>query len=266
MATPTSGDKKPLSSDWSGLSPHLIARFFEVRRVVASDKKTVRWERVPDSVEVHAPLSEANAEATINWQSPFENVGPDQKFSSLSAMLQTGGFSTLLQQLQAQFPGIGALDSASQQVATLEGKSNFTKLNSTQVFNGMPPIKLSVTAHFRAYKDARSEVRDPLNQLMAWALPKKIAPDGPAMATLRADPAFFQSEVPQILGMKFADMLFLPIVIESIPYQLSGPRDAQGVLTQAACAMQLATLTALDKSDWANANDPSFWANSVRYP
>lgn len=266
MAETTQGTKDPLSSDWGGLSPHLIARFFKVQRSLDSDKKTVLWERVPDSIEVHTPLSDAVAETTLNWQSPFENVGPDQKFSSLSAMLQTGGFTALLQQLQSQFPGLGALDTAVQQTQTLEGRSNLTKLNSTQVFNGMPPIKINVTAHFRAYKDARKEVRDPMNQLMAWALPQKLAPDGLAAATLRGDPAFFQSQVPQILGMKYGDMLFSPIVIESIPYPLSGQRDSNGVLTQASLSLQLATLTALDKADWANANDPNYWATSNKYP
>lgn len=248
------GTNPPLGSDWGGLSSHLIATFFAVKKGPAvDDKSTVVWVRDLDQPEVRAPLTDGNLEAKLNWISPFENVGIDQKLSSFSAMLQAGGFSSLLSELEKNIPALASsLGTLRDQARTLEGKSNLTKLNSTQVFQGMPPISISVTAHFRAMKDAITEVRDPINQLIEWSLPKKIAPDGPVVGLAAGSINAYASEVPQIIGMKFADTLFAPIVIESIPYPLTGPRDSNGIMTVAALPMQLATLTALDKTDWQN--------------
>jgi hypothetical protein len=243
------GTVPALTSQWGGLSPHLIATFFAVKKRASDDKSTIRWERDMAQPEVKAPLSDGNIETTLNWQSQFENVGPDQQFSSFSGLLQAGGFSSIMAQLQKLMPA-GSMDGVAKTVSGLEGRSNLTKLNSTQIFNGMPPIKISVTAHFRAYRDPVLEVRQPMDQLMAWAVPKKIAPDGPIAEAVQGNISVFQSEVPQIIGMKYADMLWAPLVIESIPYPLTGPRDSSGVMTHASMALQLATLTALDEPDW----------------
>jgi len=246
------GSVPALTSQWGGLSRHLIATFFAVKKGTSDDKMTIRWERDMTQPEVQAPLTDGNAEVSLNWQSPFESVGADQKFSSFSALLQAGGFSSMLSALQKLLPK-GALDTVSEKVRSMEGRTSFTKLNSTQVFNGMAPIKLSVTAHFRSYENSNKEVREPMNQLMAWALPKKLAQDGPASEALGGNLEVFPSEVPQIIGMKYGDMLWAPLVIESMPYPLTGPRDVRGALSHASLTMQLATLTALDREDWTSA-------------
>lgn len=253
MADTQNGSRPSLGSRWDGLSPTLIATFFAVKKERSENGEFIRWVRDMAQPEVVAPLTDGNMETTLNWQSPFENVGPDQKFSSLSAMLQAGGFASVLSSLQAAFPGLSSLNDAQNAANTLEGRTNITKLNSTQVFSGMAPIKINVTAHFRAYQDADLEVRKPVNQLMSWALPQELAKDGPVAGAVGGHLQVFPSKVPQIIGMKYADMLIAPIVIESIPYPLTGPRTADGILAQASMQLQLATLTALDKRDWESA-------------
>lgn len=248
-----------LSSDWTGLSNKLIAKFFPVRRVV--EGTNVRWEREPNSVEVHAPITEGTLEQTANWTSPFEGQTPDAKLSSLSSMLQTGGFGAILNALQQYLPADsflgGSIDVATQQLQTLEGRTGVTKINSTQVFSGMPPMKLTVTAHFRALFDALAEVEHPMHQLMSWTLPKKLAQQGlvgNALDKAMKEGALrtvYPSEIPQIIAMQYANMLFKPIVIESIPYPLTGPRDSNGRLISGSMTLSLATLTAIDKDDWA---------------
>lgn len=247
-----------LSSDWTGLSPHLIASFYPVRRLTSPDRKSSYFARVPGSIEVKAPITESQLEATVNWHSPFESNGADQQFSAISAMLQTGALAPLLTMF-ADFvqtsTGSGILSAAANRAKdaaqTLEGRTSMTKLNSTQVFSGMQPAKLSLTAHFRALKDANAEVNAPLNQLMRWALPQEIAHDGPILELLKAgDPSLYPSRTPQIIGMQYANMQILPLVIESIPYPLSGPRDRNGTLLTAQMTMQLSTLAAIDASDW----------------
>lgn len=248
-----------LSSDWTGLSGHLLAHFYPVVRRV--EGTTVLWQRDPDGAEVVAPLTDGNVEQRANWTSPFENQTADARLSSLSAMFQSGGFEPILNALQ-QFaqadPGLGGtIGQVKAQVASLQGLSAVTKLNSTQVFSGMPPVNITVTAHFRALFDARSEVEDPMHQLMAWAAPKKLAQQGIVGNAL--DPnvkggavrTVFPSEAPQVLAMQYANMLFKPLVIEATPFQLTGPRDSSGRLIAGAMTLSLQTLTAMDKDDWA---------------
>lgn len=253
MATAAPNGSQPaLGSDWGGLSPHLIASFYAVKKEAAPDGRSFYWRRDTTQPEVRAPLTEASAEATLNWQSPFENIGPDQKFGTLGALLQSGGFTSLLQALKQRFGG-DVFDAAIQTSKDMEGRSSFTKLNSTQVFNGMPPLRINVTAHFRAWSDARREVRDPMNQLMAWALPQQIAEDGLVVRATAGDGLNpYPSMIPQLLAMSYAGMLFQPIVIETIPYPLSGPRDGNGHLTHASLTMNLASLAALDRRDWGD--------------
>lgn len=246
------GSQPALKSDWGGLSPHLIAEFYAVKQ---ADADGVRYERDESQPAVYAPITDGNIETTVNWQSAFENIGPDQKLGTLSAMLQAGGFTPLLRALKERFSSFGdVIGSVESFAKEMEGRSSFTKLNSTQVFNGMPPLKINVTAHFRAWKDARSEVQAPMNKLMEWALPRQIANDGALVALAKSgNPNPWQSFRPTVIAMKYAGMLFSPIVIESIPYPLTGPRDGAGNLSHASLTLSLASLTALDSADWGNA-------------
>lgn len=245
------GDTPVLSSIWTGLSPHLIASFFPVQRFNSDDGKSSVYRRAANSPEVQAPITEGSIENVMNWHSPFENTGVDAKFSAISALLQSGALAPLMASfnrfLEEKGAGNGLTSGAEAMLKSLEGKTSVTKLNSTQVFAGMPPTKITVTAHFRALFDAKAEVRDPINQLIAWALPQKLAQNGPVLSGT-AD--LYPSDVPQILGMKYADMLILPVVIESIPYPLTAPRDSGGTLLSAQMTISLATLQGIDKNDW----------------
>lgn len=251
MAEPARNGARPaLTSEWGGLNPALIASFFAVKKQTSADRKSIIWTRDESQPEVQAPITDGTGEAVQNWQSPFENVGPDQKFSSFSALLQAGGFSSLMAQLKALFPNSESVDSLKARAEGLEGRSNLTKLNSTQVFTGMQPMKITVTAHFRAFRDPVREVREPMDQIMRWGLPQEIAQDGPVVQAVGGNLTPFPSRVPQIIGMKYADMLFAPIVIEGHPFPITGPRDARGRLTHAAMVLQLGSLTAWDRRDW----------------
>ena len=246
-----------LTSEWGGLSPHVIATFFAVKKVKDDKTQTYRWIRDMDQPEVRAPITDANINAQLNWQSPFENMSPDQQMSTASGLIQSGGFTATLEALRSAV-GAGAVsDFAAQSAASLEGRSNMTKLNSAQVFSGMGPLNIPMTLHFRAWKNAHTEVHQPMHKIMEWAVPRKIAADGVLTAALSGDLRLFPSEIPQIVGFKFAGLLLAPLVIESPVYPLDGPRDRNGVLTRAAMTLQLSSLTALDKNDWGTAWDPS---------
>ena len=75
-----SGDAQ-LGSKWARLSPHLIARFFEVERTSSGN-----WMRVRNSAAVAAPLNESTSlEVALNWQSQFEQYGAESKAPAITA-------------------------------------------------------------------------------------------------------------------------------------------------------------------------------------
>lgn len=258
MADASQNGRTPaLGSHWSGLSEHLIASFFPVVSSASSDSNSVIWSRDPNGIEVKAPLTDSTVELTMSWQSAFENTGPDQKLSSLSALLQSGYLAEVLASIGARL-GSATVRSLADKTKELSGKTNVTKLNSAQVFVGMPPLKLPVTAHFRAWTNARTEVRDPIDQLIQWALPQDLADDGPVGAAIKGHEWLYPSVVPQVIGMKYADTLLMPLVIESISTPLSGQRTRDGTLAYATVTMQLASLAALDATDWRAAKGINF--------
>lgn len=250
-----------LSSKWDGLSPHLIAHFYELKK----DDNGV-WQKVDGQSSVLAPLTEATMEVSLSWQSPFENTGPESRAPTLLAMLQSGAIQPLI---DAVFNEKGNAKEASdffsnaQQksndfVRQFEGRTGITKLNSTQVFNGMPPVKFQVVALFRAWNDPISEVEEPFNKLMEWALPEKLSPDGSILARAtqasRGEHDFIEALVPSIaptvIAMKYKGRTYSPLVIESISQPLSSPIDVNGRYVELLVPMSLGTLTAIDRDDW----------------
>lgn len=237
-----------------GLSQHLIASFWEIEK-----NQNGIWEKVGD-ISVKAPLTEATMEMVLNWQSPFEQAGAESKAPTLSAMLQSGALQ----------PYVNSDGKAGSMFSKFEGRTGITKLNSTQVFSGMPPVKIQVTALFRAWLDPAKEVEAPFNQLMAWALPVNLAPDGAIMSLLSgikavaagtalseaAVNALLPSTAPCKIAMKYKGRIYQPLVIESITHPMNSPIDANGQYVELAVPMTLCTLTAIDRADWSNSKKP----------
>lgn len=243
-----------LSSDWTGLSKHLIAKFYSVRRELRGE--TFVYLR-DGEVEVHAPLTESNLDITLNWQSPFENMSPDQARPALAAMLQSGAIEPVVNAIGTQL-GDGAqsaltsLIGGESGIASLYGKTGITKLNSTQVFSGMPPVKFTIQALFRAWKDPQSEVAAPFAQLLQWALPVKMSQDGFVTNFIRTRDVFaslFPSQAPTLVAMEYKGARYAPLVIESIGQPLNSPVDETGAFIELLVPLTLATLTAIDRDD-----------------
>ncbi|MBT9097453.1 hypothetical protein KFZ76_06975 [Methylovulum psychrotolerans] len=264
-----------ISSLWEGLSPHLIASFYEVDRqgekVKDKDGKVI-------NIVVRAPLTESSLDGTFNWQSPFESMSPETRAPTLFAMLQSGAVQPAIDAVNGAKVGkfISGIfgDSAGKQVAetisstqkslgaelkNFEGRTGITKLNSTQVFSGMPPIKIQVTALFRAWRDPVAEVMKPADQLMAWAFPETLSSDAVAANMVKAAQgekgfidALLPSKSPKLLALTYKNRTFKPLVIEAISLPLNSSIDAKGNFVELLIPMTLATLTAWDAQDWAN--------------
>lgn len=256
---------KVLSSKWDGLNPRLIAVFYPVKRSSSGqgweqsfDKRTVSSADnfvVDDGFEVHTPITDGSQEMSFNWNSPFEGAGAESKIPTLSSMLQTG---TLTADLQALLGNNVANNDVGKALRDVTGRTGITKLNSTQVFSGMPPIKFSFTAHFRALTDPQSEVRDPLTQLEQWAVPSYLADQGVIAGALqnglKQSPleTIYPSVAPQLLAMKYGDQTILPIVIESMSKPITVPRSRDGAVLNVAVQLTVATLNAIDRRDIAS--------------
>lgn len=254
-----------LKSDWTGLNQALLGKFYplkrdtdkgwvqsyDVRTISAADKFTV-----DDGYEVWAPITDASFELSLNWHSPFEGAGAESKAPTISSMLQAGALSPGIQAISERLSGGQSTDaSLARAVSVAEGRVGITKLNSTQVFQGMPPAKLSMTLLFRAVVDPVKEVQNPISMLEQWAAPQYLASDGVITNTLKnggKQPVLetvFPSMAPQILGFRYGDRTYEPMVIESISEPITTPRNINGVSISASVQITLATLAALDRRD-----------------
>lgn len=244
----------------------MIASFYQVER---TEGGAYARTQNTDKVIVQTPLTEASMELTLNWQSAFEHSGPENRAPTLLAMLQSGAFSSLIDAVFGRGEGgdpasiaASAQQQSNQFIKQFEGRTGITKLNSTQVFNGMPPVKFQVTALFRAWRDSYAEVEAPFNKLMEWSLPVELSPDGSILAraaqSANGDKGFIEALVPSIapvlVAMKYKGRTYSPLVVESISKPLSSPVDANGRYIELAVSMTLATLTAIDRKDWVAYN------------
>jgi len=260
MSTPApSRNANPLTSLWDGLSSHLIASFYEVAKTGEDSWGTIEGQT--DPVAVRAPLTDANMEMVLNWQSPFEQSGPESRAPTMMAMLQSGMFQPVIDAMPFNGKKEGEPYQPTEAIELFRGRTGLTKLNSTQVFNGMPPVKITVTALFRAWRDAAQEVEAPVNKLMEWALPIELSHDGPMLARLmqlargnmgRVE-TLMPSKSPTCIAMEYKNRLFSPLVIESIGMPLNSPVNGDGRFVQLAVPMTLCTLTAIDRKDWRSA-------------
>lgn len=230
-----------LTSEWGNLNSNLLAEFYEVDRT---------GKRVPDGVVVRAPLSDSSLDITQNWQSPFENVA-QSTWPTVQQLLQSAAGAPLAERVDDK---LGT--ELKKLISSIGGKSSVTKLNSVQVWSGAPPASLTVTAVFRAWKDSKREVEDPVNQLMQWALPVYLADDGLLLSRLtdfNSDSnAFLPSIVPSILAFKYKNRVYSPVVIESITLPIGSSIDTDGQFVELSIPIKLATLTSIDRGDWRN--------------
>jgi hypothetical protein len=240
---------------FTGLSQHLVASFFPLKR--SSDG--VAWERDNTIAAVSAPLTQASMELAVTWQSPFEGAGVESRFPALAQMAQAGMFSGVLNAIGSRIPDnmvktkefVEDIEKSSRQ---LVGRSGVTKLNSTQVFSGMPPVKIQVTALFKAFMDPQAEVETPLRRLQEWVLPQELAKDGVLAEFIKSGGdllTLMPSKTPLCIGFAYKTRTFQPMVVESISDPLDAPIDKDGRRISAVVQMTLCSLTALDKADWS---------------
>lgn len=251
---------------WGNLSPHLIANFYPMK---FNDK--LEAVAIPDAEIVRCPITDSNFDMSFNWSSPFENSGMESKAPNMMALIQSGQIGKVANALQSsgtlsQIPlfgdklqswGSSAVSKSNEVRDQAAGRTGITRINSRQVFSGMPPVKLTMTLHFRALQDARQEVLSPYQQILRWAVPEQLADDGYFAELTKGALAdnvdfvktLFPSKAPTLVGMRYGINSYSPMVIESIGNPVDGQIDSDGYPIYRAVQITLATLTALDQSD-----------------
>lgn len=246
-----------LGSDWTGLNDVLIAQFFPLKR------HGHMYIRDRDEPIVSAPLEEGTEiEYQLDWHSPFENANADSKAPAFAAMLQSGILPQSWQSIAngtAKESELGA-NALAKNLGLAEGRTGITKLNSTQVFSGMPPIKIPMKILFRAKKDTQKEVMQPIKQLLKWAVPQELAINGPLVNLITGISgsknsgieAMLPSIAPRLLGFEYKNRLYQPMVIEQITDPITSPTASNGDYVRAEVNITLCSLTAWGRSDIDN--------------
>lgn len=242
------------ADSFTGLSKHLIASIYPLKRV--GDGAT--WARDDSEEPFEAPLTQASMDMLATWQSPFEGAGVESRFPALAQMAQANLFKGVLQAIGSKIPekmerSKEFVEDVERSASKLVGKTGVTKLNSTQVFSGAPPIKIQITAFLRAFKHPIHELEEPLKKLQQWTLPRYLAPDGTAAEFIKSGAdvlSLMPSDVPTVVGFHYKNRVFQPMVIESVSDPLDAPIHSSGYRISAAVQITLCSLTALDRRDW----------------
>lgn len=245
---------------FTGLNKHLLAEFHALKR--SADGKA--WEVDSTQPRISAPVTQASMELAMTWQSPFEGAGVEAAFPELAQMAQAGMFAPVIQAIGGKLEAgkdeeeakavrerWGSWAAASNE---LVGKTGVTKLNSTQVFSGMPPVKIQLSVLFKAYREPVKEVEEPIRRLQEWAVPQYLAPDGVLSELIQNTSvvSLMPSHVPLCVGLTYKGRLFRPMVIENITDPLDAPIDEHGRRVSALIQLTLCSLTAWDRTDWGN--------------
>lgn len=247
--------EKGLGPKVDGLNPHLIAKIWEVDR---KGKKI-------GNVTVFAPLTQAELETTQQWQSPFEQAGVESIRPTLAAMAQAGAFQPVMASLglagdgKSQVGDNAIVSKAVSALNSMEGRTGVTMVNSTQVFVGAPPARISFSMLFRAWNNPKSEVEQPKDQLVGWSLPKYLAPDGLLVNAINAAKGnggwidvLMPSETPSLVALHYKNRTYKPMVIESISIPLDSPITNKGEYASLIIPITLCSLTAWDRNTWNN--------------
>ena len=210
------------------------------------------------------------------YQSPFENSNPENRLPNLLGMAQTGeasaalgriaenigsaanatnpekaaGFAAAARKL-AEATGADVLGRAiGSAFESLQGKTNLTKINSTQVFVSTGSVRMSVTLFFMAFKDAKTEVEDQISLLQQWALPQELFGKG-LLESIVGDglAGLFPSTVPPFISIVYSGKSYQPFLIESVGVPIVGPIDRHGNRLTATVTLSLISRQAWDKTN-----------------
>ena len=268
-----------LGSNWGdmGLNKNLIVK---IRPVIEGNFEGGQGEQTYN-VDPAAPIVESlfeDAEFTIESQysTPFESSNPEGRLPNLMGMIQSGQVSATFYSFFAHvndptgvsgavadvgaaiadttgFSAKGALEVAEKEFQGLLGKSNFTKLNSRQIFTSSNSVRISGSLVFQAWANAKTEVEDALEQLQVWASPRTLSAKSLLVSGATDGlKGMFPSEIPPLVQLQYGGKTYSPMVIESVSAPITAPMNKDGHRIAVKVQISFLSLTAWDAQNIAN--------------
>lgn len=270
---------KKLGGVWGdmGLNKNLIVK---IRPVVEGNFEGGQGKQTYN-IDPNQPIVESlfeDAEFTIESQysTPFESSNPEGRLPNLMGMIQSGQVSATFYSFFANvndpmgvsgavadvgtaiadttgFSASGALMKAEGEFQGLLGKSNFTKLNSRQIFTSSNSVRITGSLVFQAWADAKTEVEDALEQLQIWASPRTLSVKSLLVSAAEDGlKGMFPSEIPPLVQLQYGGKTYSPMVIESVSAPITAPMNKEGSRIAVKAQVSFLSLTAWDAQNITN--------------
>lgn len=256
-----------------GLNPHLIAY---IRPVIELNSEAGQGEQTygpqKNAGIVGALLEDADFAIESQYSTPFESSNPEGRMPNLMGMIQSGqanaafysliaasgdptGFSGAIADGAAAIGDFtGATDAFKEAETALNGlknRSNFTKLNSRQVYTSSNSVRISATLVFQAWANAKKEVEDALSLLQQWSSPVELSKESLLVASVTdgISEGMFPSIIPPLVQLQYGGKVYKPMVIESVSAPITAPMTANGDRIAIRAQVTFLSLNAWDKND-----------------
>ncbi|WP_151765809.1 hypothetical protein [Acinetobacter colistiniresistens] len=203
-----------------------------------------------DGRQVVAVAIEGHLSHESNWATPFDSSNPENKLPTLLGGLQSG---TLTDFAGAMASKLGMGDSLAENLQKAEGRSSFTKVNSTQIFLSNSSVQVNMTVIFRAWRNARTEVENQVGLLHQMAVPQMLSDDSIAAGQLEnpslSFEGFMPSLIPPYITLYHAKRSYTPLILQSFS------RDIVGNMTEHGDMVYLEVpITLLSRQAWDSHN------------
>lgn len=244
-------DFSPKSSDWGFLNPMFLGR------ISLCDKTgtAIKGSPIVTGITIDADMA-----LESQYNSPFENSNPESRLPALMGMLQGGDWVNTLDKVLGKVglgnseDGSGLAEETKEKLSQLEGRSNFTKVNSTQIYVSSSPVRFNVTMFFEAWASAKHEVEHQVAMLQQWSLPEELSDDSLVANVVEnaSITGLFPSKVPPFISFSYGKKRYVPLLLESASAPLVAPMDASGNRIVLEVTLTLVSRTAWDKRNIAN--------------
>ncbi|WP_296405024.1 hypothetical protein [Psychrobacter sp.] len=239
-----------------------------IKPVIEQDDKAGQGQQVyiadPEADGIAAVFEDAEFTLEAQYSTPFENSNPEGRMPNAMGMIQSG-------QLPATMYSLFGLDSesadpnsiqgvAGQAAEALEGlknRSNFTKINSRQIYTSSSSVRITGTLVFQAWANAHTEVEAALRLLQQYVLPKKLS-DTSLVVNVADSGAegLFPSIIPPLVQLQYGGYIYKPLFIESLSAPMTAPMTKNGDRIAVRAQVTLLSLTAWDQSDLLKLKTP----------
>lgn len=203
--------------------------------------------------QIVAIAQEGELVVESQYSTPFENSNPEHRLPTLMGMLQSGDWINTLETVASSVFGVSLSGDSQDSLRSLEGRSNLTKTNSTQIFVSSS-VQLSMTLIFSAWESAKTEVEDQVRLLQQWSLPKKLE-QGSIVASVaegKSLESLFPSLVPPFVSIYYGNKRYLPFLIQSVSAPLVVPMDSEGNRMSLQVTINFLSRTAWDAENITN--------------